>query len=348
MSLLLERAPYGPRDDAAFLREANQLSRHHLAGCPQYARIWKGWREAGNVEELPYLHVGLFKHIHFQTTLEGGRHERILKSSATSSGVPSLIHLDTRSSQLQAKSSTLILQDFLGEKPRPLVILDSAKSLLQRGEVSARVAAAMSLRPLSSDIYFLLEESENPASSKWESLACVFEKNETILVYGFTHMLWQIWGRGQIPPAIRAVLAQRQIHFVHSGGWKKLEAMKVQPEEFERGLLGLAGPGSQVLDFYGLVEQVGIIYPQCQKGFRHVPNWAEVVVRDPLTLRPLAKEAGLLQLINTLAWGAPYHSVLTEDLGQLVPGACACGRSGRKFQLLGRLPKAEARGCANV
>lgn len=348
MSTLLDRPPYGPRDEARFLEEANQLSRHHLERCPEYARIWKKWQGAGKVEELPYLHVGLFKHIHFKTNLEGVRHERILKSSATTSGVPSLIHLDTRSSELQAKSSTSILKEILGEKPRPLVILDSAKSLLPKGEVSARVAAAMSLRPLSTDIYFLLEDSESPDRAKWESLRCVLENHDQFLVYGFTHMLWQAWSENRIPQEIRTLLSQKQIHFVHSGGWKKLEALKVRPAEFDATLRQLAGPGSQVLDFYGLVEQVGIIYPLCPSGYRHVPNWADVVVRDPFTLQPLQGEGGLLQLINTLAWGAPYHSVLTEDLGRIVPGPCGCGRSGKKFELLGRIPKAEARGCSNV
>ena len=52
--------------------------------------------------------------------------------------------------------------------------------------------------------------------------------------------------------------------------------------------------------------------------------------------------------LERLARGAPYFSVLTEDLGRIVPGDCACGRSGRRFELLGRVPKAEIRGCANV
>jgi hypothetical protein len=59
-------------------------------------------------------------------------------------------------------------------------------------------------------------------------------------------------------------------------------------------------------------------------------------------------KSGMLQLLNPLAYGAPYHSVLTEDLGRIIPGTCACGRAGRQFELLGRVPKAELRGCANV
>jgi phenylacetate-coenzyme A ligase PaaK-like adenylate-forming protein len=135
---------------------------------------------------------------------------------------------------------------------------------------------------------------------------------------------------------------------VHSGGWKKLEAAKVQREEVDELLLRDLSPASAVIDYYGLVEQVGVVYPLCSEGWRHVPVWADVLVRDPLTLECQASEPGQLQLINLLAHGAPYHSVLTEDVGRLIPGECACGRGSRRFELIGRLPKAEVRGCANV
>ncbi len=349
MSRLLEQPPYGPRDESAFLDEANSLTRHHVEGCIEYARVWPGWQSARSVEELPFLHVGVFKHVAFKTSAEGIRHERTLKSSATTSGSSSRIALDARSSQLQSRSTAAILRDFLGASLRPLIVLDSSKSLLQRGEVSARVAAALGLRPLATDVYFLLADSENPASTNWPGIQCILEKHIDLLVYGFTWILWLAWGAIEHPAEVRELLSQKRIHFVHSGGWKKLEAMKVSREQFDAALLQTAAPGSRVLDFYGLVEQVGLIFPLCESGFRHVPVWAEVIVRDPLTLQLVSGgEPGLLQLINTLAWGAPYHSVLTEDLGRIMPGPCPCGRSGRRFELLGRVPKAEARGCANV
>ena len=103
-----------------------------------------------------------------------------------------------------------------------------------------------------------------------------------------------------------------------------------------------------MVDFYGLAEQAGVIYPLCSHGFRHVPVWANVIVREPGSLEPLLGTVGQLQLQNTLALGAPYHSVLTEDLGRLATGQCPCGRGGKRFELLGRIPKAEVRGCANV
>ena len=214
--------------------------------------------------------------------------------------------------------------------------------------VSARVAAALSLKPFATDLHFLLADPDDPASVRWDELLRVLEKSDDLLVYGFTWILWLAWGAADRPAEVDAALAGKRIHFVHSGGWKKLEEARVERTTFDETLLANLDPASAVIDYYGLVEQVGIVYPLCSAGFRHVPVWADVVVRDSWTLAPLREQPGQLQLLNLLARGAPYHSVLTEDQGRLVPGTCPCGRATRRFELLGRVPKAEVRGCANV
>ena len=348
MSMLVDRAPYGERDEEAFLAEMNRLTGHHLTACNEYARIWPEWKGAARVDELPYLHVGVFKRIEFRSDGKGIKYERTLLSSATTSGTPSRIALDTRSSELQARSSLAILGDFVGTSIRPLLILDSARSLRLRGEVSARIAAAMSLRPLASDIHFLMESPEVPSSMRWDALSRLLAEHDNLLVYGFTWILYSAWASAAMPAEVRSQLAGKTVCFVHSGGWKKLEAVRVSRDAFDGALLSGLSSDSKVIDFYGLVEQVGVVYPLCEHGFRHAPVWADVLVRDPVSLDALDGEPGLLQLMNVLAVGAPYHSVLTEDLGRIVPGTCPCGRAGKRFELIGRLPKSEIRGCANV
>ena len=347
--MLLDKIhPYGPRSDADFLAEMNALTRMHIEGCPVYARVWPDFHEVHDISGLPFLHVGVFKHMTFKTVGEGIFHERTLKSSATSSGISSLITLDQVSSQLQSASTLAIFKEFVGDAIRPLLVLDSSRSLLARGEVSARIAAALSLRPLTSEIHFLLADANDQNSIKWGQVADQLRKHDELLVYGFTWILWLAWGMARVPDEVRDLLQGKRIDFVHSGGWKKLESIQVDRQTFEEQLLQGLHPDSRVIDFYGLVEQVGIIYPLCEEGYRHVPVWADVLVRDPWTLEPLQDESGQLQLLNTLARGAPYHSVYTEDLGRIVPGDCPCGRSGKRFELLGRVPKSEVRGCSNA
>jgi hypothetical protein len=256
--------------------------------------------------------------------------------------------LDKLSSQLQSRSALAILKDFVGEQKRPLLILDDGKSLRQRGSVSARMAAALSLSPLATSMHFLLADSSRPETMKWDDLRTALATSGEFLVYGFTFMLWLAWADAQIPDDIRGQLRSKRIHFVHSGGWKKMESLRVNRDEFDARLTRHLRPGSRVIDYYGLVEQVGVIYPLCEHGFRHVPVWADVLVRDPYSHEALEGETGQIQLLNTLAHGAPYQSVLSEDLGRVIAGACPCGRSGKRFELLGRMPETETRGCANV
>ncbi|HLY19093.1 MAG TPA: hypothetical protein VKR61_17815 [Bryobacteraceae bacterium] len=348
MTDLLDRPPYSPRDDTAFLAEMQRLTQHHLNGCRAYAKIWRDWNRADAVDELPFLHVGLFKRLEFRTEGTGITHERTLLSSSTTGAQPSQIALDSLSSRLQARSALAILKDMVGEGKRPLLILDDARALRQRGVVSARLAAAMSLSPLATGIHFLLNDASDPASMKWEVLAGLLESAERFLVYGFSSNLWLAWGAVDMPTHVRALLRGKVIHFVHSGGWKKMEALRVGPVEFDGALTRDLDPASRVVDYYGLVEQVGVIYPLCEQGARHVPVWADVLVRDPYTMGAVEDQPGQIQSMNVLAYGAPYHSVLSEDMGRIVPGDCPCGRQGKRFELLGRMPEAELRGCANV
>ena len=345
MSALLTGKPYGDRDDTALLTEMRQLTEKHFDRFPAYGRIWSEWKGAGSFEELPWLHVGIFKTKLFD---QAGRASRVLLSSGTSSSAQSRIVLDEEGSRLQGESVLAILSDFISERDVPLVVVDNARSLRHGGSVSARVAAALSLRGLSSEMTFVLADPDDPTSVRWPELAELLSRSESVLIYGFTSALWDAFGESEVPGTIADLLRSTRVGFVHSGGWKKLESRSVDPKRFVERLLSKVADGSTVTDFYGLVEQVGLIFPLCEASFRHVPRWAEVLVRDPWTLESLTDDDGLLQLMNPLALSMPFHSVLTEDLGRVVSGECHCGRKGHRFVLRGRVPKAEIRGCANI
>ncbi|WP_304511585.1 LuxE/PaaK family acyltransferase [Desulfobacula sp.] len=348
MSELIKKKPYEKRDDILFLQELNNLTEYHLKGCKDFFRIWANWKHVDNIYDIPFLHVGIFKYLTLKTQHSELTHKRTVSSSSTS-GVPSKIILDERSSKLQSLSTTKTLMDFLGEKKKPLLVIDSVRSLRSRSGLSARMAAAMSLRPLANDIQFLLDDPDDYESIKWDLLEENIDLYDEFIVYGFSWILWLAWVKNKFPTTIQKILRNKKIYFVHSGGWKKLESIKVSHEHFNTSLLDNLHSDSKVIDFYGLVEQIGIIYPLCECGARHVPVWADVIVRDSYTLKPLENgEIGQLQLLNCITFGAPYYSVLTEDLGRILTGSCSVGRSGKRFELIGRVPKAEIRGCANV
>jgi phenylacetate-coenzyme A ligase PaaK-like adenylate-forming protein len=99
-----------------------------------------------------------------------------------------------------------------------------------------------------------------------------------------------------------------------------------------------------------MVENVGVIYPDCNHGNKHVPAFAEVIVRHPLTLEPVeVGERGLIQVCSVLPTSFPGFLLLTEDMAEVIGhDDCPCGRRGMSFRFAGRAPKAEVRGCGNL
>jgi hypothetical protein len=141
------------------------------------------------------------------------------------------------------------------------------------------------------------------------------------------------------------------VRVLHSGGWKRLEAQAVTRAAFAEGVAAVFGCAqSRVIDFYGMVENVGVIYPDCEYGNKHVPVFGEVIIRDPLTLAPAGVgKQGLIQICSALPSSFPGFLVLTDDMGAAVhEDGCACGRRGTAFRFEKRAPKAEVRGCGAV
>jgi hypothetical protein len=87
-----------------------------------------------------------------------------------------------------------------------------------------------------------------------------------------------------------------------------------------------------------------------EDGYLYPPNFGDVIVRDPVTLEPAPLGTpGVIQVLSILPRSYPGHSILTEDLG-VIHGVddSTCGRLGKRFSVLGRVPKTELRGCSDV
>jgi hypothetical protein len=144
-------------------------------------------------------------------------------------------------------------------------------------------------------------------------------------------------------------LALNQAILIHSGGWKKLQDEAVSNDIFRHQLTAVAGI-EKIHGFYGMVEQTGTIYVECERGHLHTPAAADILVRDPRDWSTKAfGEEGVIQLFSTLASSYPGHSILTEDRGTVLgEDTCLCGRMGKFFKIYGRVPMAELRGCSDT
>ena len=169
------------------------------------------------------------------------------------------------------------------------------------------------------------------------------------LLFGFTFIVWtrfvlEAERRGWSFGASGATL-------LHSGGWKKLAAESVSRATFNSRTAGVLGcPPAAILDFYGMVEQVGTVFVDCPAGNKHAPAFADFLVRAPYSLAPVAiGQEGLIEVLSVLTSSYPGQAVITEDLGVLAGcDDCPCGRQGRYFRFTKRVERAELRGCGDV
>jgi hypothetical protein len=168
-----------------------------------------------------------------------------------------------------------------------------------------------------------------------------------IVAFGFTFIVWihfilALRNAGRSLPMNNCIL-------IHSGGWKKLEQAAVDNSTFKRALRETTGV-ARVHNFYGMVEQVGSIFVECEEGHLHAPMFADVIIRDPIDWSPCPVDReGVVQVVSIIPRSYPGHALLTEDRGVLLgEDNCDCGRKGRFFKVLGRLPMAEVRGCSDT
>ena len=136
---------------------------------------------------------------------------------------------------------------------------------------------------------------------------------------------------------------------IHGGGWKKLTKEAVSAEKFRDGLREVCGI-LDVRNYYGMAEQTGCIYMECECGHLHVSSYSDVLIRNMEDFSCCKNGTeGVIQVLTPMAWSYPGHSVLTEDKGMIVgEDDCPCGRKGKYIKITGRIPKAEIRGCSDT
>lgn len=326
-----------------------ELTHWHMARCSLYANTLNrlfGSSGFRTIEELPFLPVRVFK---LEDWLSIGRNEivKTLTSSGTTGQAVSRIYLDQETARRQTKALASIVTSFLGKGRRPMVIVDSVELLNDRTRFNARAAGILGFSVFGRQHHYCLDDNLHIKDSELQ----VFLESvqaEPLLVFGFTYLVWQalyeyaierdhVWSFG-----VNSTL-------IHGGGWKKLVEKQVSNDVFKEKIRSTTGIRN-IFNYYGMVEQVGSIFMECEFGHLHAPVFAEVVVKDPRTLAPLPHGVpGVIEVLSALPLSYPGHALLTEDEG-IIHGEddCACGRLGRHFSVLGRLPQAEIRGCSDT
>ncbi len=333
--------------EAALTPVLNELTAHHRSRCPEYARlldvIYPGGGKANNIAQVPYVPVGLFK-THRLPSVPDEQVFKTMTSSGTTGQQVSQIVIDRETARRQTTALSRIMMHVLGPDRLPMILIESGALIKDRLRFNARAAGVLGMANFGRQHFYALDDD---MKLDLEGLRSFLRKfgDKPFLMFGFTFMVWQylfqqIDGRGiDLSNGI----------LVHSGGWKKLQEIAIGNAEFRQRFSQSSGL-TRIYNFYGMVEQVGSVYLEGEDGYLYPPNFADVIVRDPLTFaeQPVGKP-GLIQVVSALPLSYPGHSILTEDLG-VIGGIdnSTCGRGGKYFSVIGRVPKAELRGCSDV
>jgi hypothetical protein len=336
-----------PEKERLLVERLNELHDRHRQASGVYARVtdamFPGFTHAQACSELPWIPVGMFKS-HRLISIPDEELFKTLTSSGTSGDPVSRVYLDRATAQRQAEALASIMASVLGHDRLPMLIVDWPGVIRDRTQFSARGAGILGMMTFARQPRYVLDEQMRL------DIAGLIDflrehGNGPFVIFGFTFMVWQhllkqISGLG---------LDLSNGILIHSGGWKALQEQAVDDRVFRQSFLEQTGL-SRIHSFYGMVEQVGSVFLEGTDGYLHPPNFADVIVRDPVTWEesPLG-QVGVVQVLSILPSSYPGQSILTEDLGVVHgidddPG----GWLGKRFSLVGRVPRTQLRGCSDT
>lgn len=356
---LLELAPYDGsiESEELFLQALQEETVFHYEHNEMYRRFCerKGFdpHKPFTIEEMPPVSVSVFKELGFKLNSVPKEDLTLALQSSATSGVPSTIVVDKETAKRQAKAMIKVIGEFIGKERKPFLIMDIDPRSSYKKLLGARFAAVTGyLRFANKTGYFLKADENNVSYFDVEGIqdyVKALDQEKPVVVFGFTYILYQ-----HVLQSIEKSGVQIQLpkgsKIIHIGGWKKLESEKISKELFNERLSKCFGiESTDVIDIYGFTEQMGLNYPDCECGWKHTSSFVRVLVRDTVTreILPPGKE-GLLEFVTPIPHSYPGNAVLTDDLGIIDAESCQAGRAGTRFKIVGRMKKAEVRGCGDI
>lgn len=333
-------------DDARFSALAHELFAYQYENCAPYRRFCDGRdvrpANLGTWTRIPLVPTGAFKEV----ALRSFPAEKTLctfRTSGTSMGRRGELHLDSlalyEASLLPTFRRFVVPELETGGEPLLIRVLAPPPEELGDSSLShmfGKVVAELGAPGSGFDI----ESGELRAGNLIARLRRAQEDRTPIVLCGtafaFVHLVDALAEHGAelaLPEGSR---------IMETGGFKGLsrELDRAALEALLERALGV--PSEWVVNQYGMTELGSQFY---DSNLRHPgeprrklgPPWARVVIIDPETRKPAKPGAVGIVAIYDLANTGSVMAVETADLGRCV---------GDGFEILGREPGAEARGCS--
>ena len=296
--------------------------------------LWKNYFKSTEELNQFYLHSGLLKDDSISKKLSGGDYS--FTSSGTS-GNPTKVYFSRTDAIEQQRNLIRLMKPFVPSQRDSAIICVN----VDPHKTSARLAAARGFSLLASKSFYVYESAEDI----YQKILECSEKYQHLILFSFTYDLFVLMKR------LEALSLKNEfkntISVIHGGGWKKNESESITPED-RNTLIRKIIPGCAIINYYGMVEQLGNVYPTCELGYHHTSRNNDVIVRNKYLQESPLGEEGIIQTIMKLDDLKYNYSILTEDIGKIITDKCQCGRPGKAFVIKGRITTSEVRGCSNA
>ena len=340
-------------NDKIFLDHQKKLCLFHYKNNIDYKNIVNnifGFDSIKNInhkiKDMPYIPVDLFKNYDLYS-INSEKIFKILKSSGTTSNRPSKIFLDRENANSQTIALSKIFNDFTSLNRPGMIIADCKDTIKNKMSFSARAAGIIGFSYLCRNPTFALDKDMNLII---ENIEKILDNNKIkkILLFGFTYIIWLHMLKNKLPRELKSELGKKAI-LVHGGGWKKLQSINITKNEFKQKVNDFLGIEKSI-NYYGMIEQTGSIFMECDQGWLHSNPLCTVISRDQKTLKEANKgNIGIAQVISSIPTSYPGNSILTDDLISIKGiDDCKCGRKGVYFDILGRVKASDQRGCSDT
>lgn len=330
-------------------KELKELTNFHRKKCTAYNNFLNTLQydesKVKCVEDIPFFPVRMFKEYEL-LSIDRKDVFKVMTSSGTTGQQVSKIFVDKETAMIQQKVMIKILSDYWGKKRLPMLIIDTPAVLKDRKMFTARGAAILGLQVAAKEMVYVLNDDMSLNTEVLDKFLAKYP-NQPFIIFGFTFMVWQHLYQEILKLEKKYDMSQAWL--MTGGGWKKLQTEAISQNEFKSSLNKACGI-VHFLDHYGMVEQTGCIYAECEYGHLHASIYSDVIIRDykDFSVCPNGTK-GIIQVVSVLPHSYPGHSLLTEDEGVVLgEDDCPCGRKGKYIKIFGRMQNAELRGCSDT
>jgi acyl-CoA synthetase (AMP-forming)/AMP-acid ligase II len=331
------------RDDARFEALALELFAFQYAHCAAYQRFCDGrGRSPASVRtwtEIPAVPTGAFKEVAL-TSFPLERAVHVFRTSGTTTRARGALHLDTlalyEASLLPAFRRHLLPDCAAGTRIRMVVVAPSPE---EAPDSSLSHMFGVALRALGTeDSDFCVRDGAVDVDRALGLLESAAQAPLLLCgtAFGLAHLLDALDARG------RVLSLPASTRLMETGGFKGRARETSREDLYARIEARLGIPASRCVNQYGMTELGSQFYDSVlrEPGARRRklgPPWARVRLVDPDSGEAAAAGAPGAIVVFDLANTGSVLAIQTADLGRSV---------GDGFEVIGREPGAEERGCS--